>query len=763
MPALAPHHAPVGSVAPGRADALGLAVRRAPRAARLGARGRRAGSRRGRHRARRRASRHRARAGRHPAHRGAGRRQGGCRRSRPRAARRRAVVARGLRRPTAARRLPRGRRRGPPPRPHRLPHGGARGPDRPSDVACQRDPVLRPRRRVDAARTRRHTVRAQASSPRSSGSPRPAPRCCACRAPRCTSRPRSGTRCDRLGILVWQDAMLATLDPSDDDDVQHELAAELAEVLRPLQGRPSLAIVSGGSETEQQPTMMGLPPERRVVRALVETFPAVVARVAPGTPYVTSSPSGRRPPDPLLARGRALVRGRWLPAAAARHPPCRRTPRRRVPRVRRPAGARDRCACGAGLTPTSRSDRWEAGIPRDNGSSWDFEDVPRPLRARALRRRSRGGAQRRSRALPRPRTRAALAHLGIEVFAEWRRPGSGSSGGLVLQARDLAPGAGWGLLDTDGRAKSMLLALRRAWSPVALLATDEGLDGLWLHALNDTPRPLDTTVEVTLVDRAGRAAPRQRRRSVHLGPRSGRTLSLDGVLGAFRDVAARLPVRRAAVRRGARTPAGRRRRRVRSRPPRRRPGARDLWPMSGSTPWPSRPRTAGGSTSRHAISRSGWQSTSTLTSRTSRGSTSPPAPAGRCGSRATAPSSRPEACAHSTASPSLLCGRRGRRHDGDPGWFLGPADVPLFAWWHVPEGGARSVAVLVGPVGDEQLVDPSRAARPRRAAGGEGASPSLRVDLPGIGRQRRARPRGRRRFLDRRSGRGRRARPRIRC
>lgn len=67
-----------------------------------------------------------------------------------------------------------------------------------------------------------------------------------------------------------------------------------------------------------------------------------------------------------------------------------------------------------------------------------------------------------------------------------------------------------------------------------------------------------------------------------------------------------------------------------------------------------------------------------------------------------------------------------------PGWFLGPAGVPLFAWWHVPDHGARSVAVLVGPVGDEQLVT-HRALRvlaERLEAGGVGV---LRVDLPGSG------------------------------
>lgn len=67
-----------------------------------------------------------------------------------------------------------------------------------------------------------------------------------------------------------------------------------------------------------------------------------------------------------------------------------------------------------------------------------------------------------------------------------------------------------------------------------------------------------------------------------------------------------------------------------------------------------------------------------------------------------------------------------------PGWFLGADDVPLFAWWHEPQGGARGAAVLVGPAGDEQLVTHRalRALAERLEAAGLAV---LRVDLPGTG------------------------------
>jgi beta-mannosidase len=340
--------------------------------------------------------------------------------------------------------------------------------------------------------------------------------------------------CDRLGLLVWQDAMLATLDPPDDDEMQRELAAELAEVLRPLQGRPSLAVVSGGSETEQQPTMLGLPEERRTVRALVETFPHVVARIVPGTPYVTSSPSGGDLPT-HSSRGVA----HWFGVGGYLRP---------LHETRR-AAVRFAAECLAFAAPpeaatlrgwgwpdsdAGHTPRWKAGVPRDNGASWDFEDV-RDHYVRELFGVDAEAVRTSDPSRYLDLGRAALAHLGVEVFTEWRRPGSGSSGGLVLQARDVVRGAGWGLLDADGRAKSMLLALRRAWAPVALLATDEGLDGLWLHVVNDTASPLDGTLELALLDHQGRVAEKGYS-AVHVEPRSGTTVTVDGMLGAFRDV-----------------------------------------------------------------------------------------------------------------------------------------------------------------------------------------------------------------------------------
>ena len=98
----------------------------------------------------------------------------------------------------------------------------------------------------------------------------------------------------------------------------------------------------------------------------------------------------------------------------------------------------------------------------------------------------------------------ATGEAMLRTFAEWRRPGSSCRGGLVWFARDLAPGAGWGVIDVAGRPKAAYWYLKRVFAPVALLAIDEGLNGLWLHAVNDTDVPVDADIRVMLY-RDGRA------------------------------------------------------------------------------------------------------------------------------------------------------------------------------------------------------------------------------------------------------------------
>ena len=72
------------------------------------------------------------------------------------------------------------------------------------------------------------------------------------------------------------------------------------------------------------------------------------------------------------------------------------------------------------------------------------------------------------------------------------------------------------------------------------------------------------------------------------------------------------------------------------------------------------------------------------------------------------------------------------------GWFAGPGGVPMFATWHLPASAAaavpsaRGVVVLVGTVGDEQLVAHRALRILADALVAEGLA-VVRVDLPGTG------------------------------
>ena len=72
--------------------------------------------------------------------------------------------------------------------------------------------------------------------------------------------------CDRLGIMVWQDAMLAFLDPPDDEEFLAGGDRGADRCLSEPAAHPSLAVVCGGQELEEQPAMFGLSPRPVAIR-----------------------------------------------------------------------------------------------------------------------------------------------------------------------------------------------------------------------------------------------------------------------------------------------------------------------------------------------------------------------------------------------------------------------------------------------------------------------------------------------------------------
>jgi len=303
--------------------------------------------------------------------------------------------------------------------------------------------------------------------------------------------------CDELGILVWQDFMFANMDyPHADDAFAASVRDELTQQLERWQARPSLAVLCGNSEAEQQAAMWGSPRETWAQPAFDRTVGELVQAWCPGVPYWPSSAHGGAFPHqndvgttsyygvgaylrPLDDARRSGVRFATECLAFSNVPPDSTI--QRMPAVGRRPGQPD----------------WRARSPRDLGAGWDFEDV----RDHYLQRlygldpvALRSTDQARYLTL----SRAVGAEVMYATLAEWRSGSSSCRGALVWFLRDLWPGAGWGILDDRGTPKAAFHGLRRAASPIALFISDEGTNGLQLHVVNEPAHDLQAQIEITV-------------------------------------------------------------------------------------------------------------------------------------------------------------------------------------------------------------------------------------------------------------------------
>lgn len=338
--------------------------------------------------------------------------------------------------------------------------------------------------------------------------------------------------CDAAGILVWQDLPFANFDyPASDPTFAALVEAEARQLFGRLEAAPSTAVICGGSEMAQQAVMLGL----TAAQAANPLFEDVLARLAadrlPDAVYVPHTPWGGALP---FSTNEGVTH--YFGAGAYLRP---------VEDVRR-AEVRfaSECLAFANVPSPARlramavrdpnDSGWKAGVPRDAGASWDFEDTrdhyvglvagldPARLRAEDPERYLALG-------------RAAPAELMEQVFAEWRRPGSTAAGGLVWFLNDLAPGAGWGVIDAAGEPKATYFALKRAFRPVHLGLTDEGLNGFGIHLVNETTAAHDLTLSLACYGETQHPLVRVER-PVTLAPRSAASLSSDALIGRFFDI-----------------------------------------------------------------------------------------------------------------------------------------------------------------------------------------------------------------------------------
>ncbi len=317
--------------------------------------------------------------------------------------------------------------------------------------------------------------------------------------------------CDRLGILVWQDAMFSCARYPDDDPEFMTLAtAEHEHHIARLRNHASTALFCGSNENEwHEDTHVPEDPGHEFPgsRLYREVLPALIDRLAPDMPYWPCSPYGGNDHNSELAGDRHNW-STWhgMPMRRQFGEPCvnGETPEAVGYRHLGEDRARFLSEFGLHAIPSLRTLR-----------RYVAEDQL-TLRSPALLDRDKNGVKGRldvvlaAHAPARDNledqifwsqlVQAEALTLGIETA---RTRMWSCSGALFWQWNDCWPAISWSVLDIDLRLKAGWWAARRAFAPVLACALVDG-DDVAVFLANDTPEPVERDVEWSLLGFDGR-------------------------------------------------------------------------------------------------------------------------------------------------------------------------------------------------------------------------------------------------------------------
>ncbi|MET8835471.1 glycoside hydrolase family 2 protein [Micromonospora sp. NPDC004540] len=300
---------------------------------------------------------------------------------------------------------------------------------------------------------------------------------------------------DELGLLVQQDFLFACAAYPEEEPFRTEVEAEAREQVTRLASHPSLVLWTGNNENiwgwhdwDWQDALAGRTWGRGYY---LELLPAIVAELAPTTPYWPGSPwSGSEdvhPNDP--AHGTTHIWDVWntddytkyreyVPRFVAEFgyqaPPAYATLRRALsdePLAHDSPGMRHHQKAIDGDRKLQRG--LDAHLP----APADFDDwhyLTQLNQARAIQ-------------------------LGVEHFRSHRPV---CMGAIVWQLNDCWPVTSWAAVDGDGRRKPLWYALRRAYA-TRLLTVQPRDGGLALVAVNETGEVWHAPATVTRLTLAG--------------------------------------------------------------------------------------------------------------------------------------------------------------------------------------------------------------------------------------------------------------------
>lgn len=339
--------------------------------------------------------------------------------------------------------------------------------------------------------------------------------------------------CDELGILVWQDFMFASLDyPVDNEDFLDNVKCEVEQQARRLRRFGSVAVFCGSSETEQQAAMVGKNRETWEHPLFRTQIPAWLEELGVEQPYVPSSPcDGPLPMHNAVGISHYFGVGAYLQGIDDLDRSRVRFATECLAFANVPSDYTLKKRFG-GPAPAVHTPTWKAGVPRDSGTGWDFEDV-RDHYLRELYGVDPVTLRYENNARYMYLSSVASGEVMARTYDRWRTD-SRCCGALVWFLNDIRQGAGWGLIDSDARAKPALEILRESWQPVAIDLRDRGMDGMSIAIHNAEKATFQGQLRVRLFADSRRLVSDEET-PIQLDQGQSIELALDEILGTFSD------------------------------------------------------------------------------------------------------------------------------------------------------------------------------------------------------------------------------------